>query len=202
MRSADADQWSEVCQYEIDTLAKNGTWELVDLLPGRKAVKSKWVFKLKADGRYCTRLVAKGFTQIPGVDFDETFSPVAHFESLHMLLALAVLEDWHIHQMDVKSVFLNGVLDEEIFMEQPQGFITTGSETQVCRLCKAIYGLKQASRQWNLQFHGVLTGLSFKRTYANAGIYVCHQQEGDGPLFVILYVDDITILGASLQAVQ
>jgi hypothetical protein len=119
-----------------------------------------------------------------------------------MLLALATLEDWHIHQMDVKSVFLNGVLDEEIFMEQPQGFITTGSETQVCHLCKAICGLKQASRQWNLQFHGVLTGLGFKQTYADAGIYVCHQQEGDGPLFVILYVDDITILGASLQAVQ
>jgi hypothetical protein len=202
MRSADADQWSEVCQYEIDALAKNGTWELVDLLPGRKAVKSKWVFKLKADGRYRARLVAKGFTQIPGVDFDETFSPVARFESLRMLLALAALEDWHIHQMDVKSAFLNGVLDEEIFMEQPQGFITTGSETQVCRLRKAIYGLKQASCQWNLQFHGVLTGLGFKRTYADAGIYVCHQQEGDGPLFVILYVDDITILGASLQAVQ
>jgi hypothetical protein len=202
MRSADMDQWSEACQYEIDTLAKNSTWELVDLPPGRKAVKSKWVFKLKADGRYCGHLVAKGFTQIPGVDFDETFSPVARFESLRMLLALAALEDWHIHQMDVKSVFLNSVLDEEIFMEQPQGFITTGSETQVCRLHKAIYGLKQASRQWNLQFHGVLTGLGFKRTYANAGIYVCHQQEGDGPLFVILYVDDITILGRSLQAVQ
>jgi hypothetical protein len=202
MRSADADQWSEACQYEIDVLAKNGTWELVDLPPGRKAVKSKWVFKLKADGRYRTRLVAKGFTQIPGVDFDETFSPVARFESLHMILVLAVLEDWHIHQMDVKSAFLNGVLDEEIFMEQPQGFITTGSETQVCCLHKAIYGLKQASRQWNLQFHGVLTGLGFKWTYANAGIYVCHQQEGDGPLFIILYVDDITILGRSLQAVQ
>jgi hypothetical protein len=202
MRSADADQWSEACQYEIDMLAKNGTWELVDLPPGHKAVKSKWVFKLKADGRYHACLVAKGFTQIPGVDFDETFSPVARFESLHMLLALAALEDWHIHQMDVKSAFLNGVLDEEIFMEQPQGFITTGSETQVCCLRKAIYGLKQASRQWNLQFHGVLTGLGFKQTYADAGIYVCHQQEGDGPLFVILYVDDITILGASLQAVQ
>jgi hypothetical protein len=87
-------------------------------------------------------------------------------------------------------------------LQQPQGFITTGSETQVCRLRKAIYGLKQASCQWNLQFHGVLTGLSFKWTYADAGIYVCHQQEGDGPLFIILYVDDITILGASLQAVQ
>ena len=87
-------------------------------------------------------------------------------------------------------------------MEQPQGFVVTGAETQVCCLKKAIYGLKQASCQWNLQFHGVLLGLSFKRMCADAGIYVCHQQEGDGPLFVILYVDDITILGASLQTVQ
>jgi len=76
--------------------------------------------------------VAKGFTQIPGLDYDETFSPVAHFESLRLLLALATLEDWHIHQMDVKSVFLNGVLDKEIYMEQPQGFIVAGKENKVC----------------------------------------------------------------------
>ena len=202
MRSADADQWSDACQYEMDALAKNGTWELVDLPPARKAVKSKWVFKLKADGRYRARLVAKGFTQIPGIDFDETFSPVARFESLRMLLALAALEDWHIHSMDVKSAFLNGELDEEIYMEQPQGYITAGSESLVCRLKKAIYGLKQASRAWNLQLHGVLTGLGFKRTIADAGIYVKSQREGDDPLFVIVYVDDITILGASLEAVK
>jgi hypothetical protein len=82
MRSEDSDQWSEACQYEMDALAKNGTWELVDLPPSRRAVKSKWVFKLKVDGRYHARLVAKGFTQIPGLDFDETFSPVACFKSL------------------------------------------------------------------------------------------------------------------------
>jgi hypothetical protein len=202
MRSASADQWSEVCQYEIDALAKNGTWELVDLPSGHKAVKSKWVFKLKADGRYCARLVAKGFTQIPGVDFDETFSPVAHFESLHLLLALATLGDWHIHQMDVKSAFLNGKLDKEIYMEQPQGFIISGSEQLVCHLKKAIYGLKQASCTWNLQLHGVLKGLGFKWMYADAGVYVKSQQEGDAPLFIIVYVDDITIMGASFDTIK
>ena len=202
MRSADADQWREACQYEMDVLAKNGTWELLDLPTGQRAVKSKWVFKLKADGRYHAHLVAKGFTQIPGIDFDETFSPVTRFESLRMLLALAVLEDWHIHSMDVKSAFLNGELDEEIYMEQPQGFIIAGSESLVCRLQKAIYGLKQASCTWNSQLHGVLTGLGFKQTIADAGIYVKSQQEGDLPLFVIVYIDDITILGASLEAVK
>ena len=202
MRSADADQWTDACQYEMDALAKNGTWELMDLPPNRKAVKSKWVFKLKADGRYRARLVAKGFTQIPGIDFDETFSPVARFESLRMLLALAALEDWHIHSMDVKSAFLNGELDEEIYMEQPQGFVTPGSEALVCRLRKAIYGLKQASRAWNLQLHGVLTGLGYTRTYADAGVYVKSQREGDDPLFVIVYVDDLTIMGRDLEAIK
>jgi hypothetical protein len=175
MRSADADQWSEVCQYEMDVLAKNSTWELVKLSTGCKAVKSKWVFKVKSDGCYCTRLVAKGFMQIPGLDYDETFSPVARFESLCMLVALAVLGDWHIHQMDVKSVFLNGELAKEIYMEQPQGFISSGTESLVCCLKKVIYGLKQASHAWNLQLHGVLTGLGFKQTYADAGIYVKSQ---------------------------
>jgi transposase InsO family protein len=202
MKSVDAKQWSDACQYEIDALHKNDTWELTNLPPGRKSIKSKWVFKLKADGRYRARLVAKGFTQIPGIDYDETFSPVARFESLRLLLALAALEDWEIQQMDVKSAFLNGVLDEEIYMEQPLGFITSGTETKVCRLKKAIYGLKQASRTWNLQFHGFLTGIGFTRTHADAGVYVNHQRKGDGPLIVILYVDDITILGSSLVAVD
>jgi hypothetical protein len=175
MRSDNVDQWTDACQYEIDALAKNKTWELVDLPPGHKAVKSKWVFKLKSDGCYRARLVAKGFTQIPGIDYDETFSPVARFESLRLLLALAALEDWEIHQMDIKSAFLNGVLDKEIYMEQPQGFVTAGQETKVCRLKKAIYGLKQASRAWNQQFHGVLNELGFMWTYTDAGIYVYHQ---------------------------
>ena len=114
-----ANQWQTACQYEMDMLAKNGTWTLVDLPPGCKAIKSKWVFKCKADGCFCMHLVAKGFMQIQGIDYDETFSPVARFESLRLLLALAMLNDWEIHQMDIKSVFLNSTLDEEIYIEQP-----------------------------------------------------------------------------------
>jgi hypothetical protein len=122
MGSNQADEWTEACQYEMDALTKLKVWSLVDLPQGRKAVKSKWVFKQKADGHYHAQLVAKGFTQIEGVDFDETFSPVTCFESLRLVLALAMLEDWEIHQMDVKLAFLHGDLDEEIYMEQPIGF--------------------------------------------------------------------------------
>jgi len=168
--------WSQGCKIEMGLQTQSG-WSL-------------------------SRLVAKGFTQIPGLDYNETFSPVAHFESLRLLLVLAALEDWEVHQLDVKSVFLNGMLDEEIYMEQPQGFIATGKETWVCHLQKAIYGLKQASHAWNSNIHAALTELGFKRTIADAGVYVMHQREGDGPLYVILYIDDITILGASLQAVK
>jgi transposase InsO family protein len=202
MEADDAEEWGKACHYEMDALSKNDTWELVDLPPGRKAIKSKWVFKLKADGRFRARLVAKGFTQIPGIDYDETFSPVARFESLRLLLALAALENWEIHQMDVKSAFLNGVLNEEIYMEQPQGFITAEQENKVCRLKKALYGLKQASRAWNQQFHSVLNTLGFERTYSDAGIYVRHQHKGDSLLIVVLYVDDITIMGSSLEDVK
>jgi hypothetical protein len=172
MRSDNSSEWTDACQYEIDTLSKNNTWDLVDLPPGHKAVKSKWVFKLKLDGHFHARLVAKGFMQIPGIDYDETFSPVAHFESIRLLLALAVLEDWEIYQLDIKSAFLNGVLNKEIYMEQPQGFIIVRQETKVCHLRKVIYGLKQASHVWNKQFHGVLIGLSFMWMYSDAGIYV------------------------------
>ena len=168
----------------------------------RLLAEGRWVFKKKADGRFRARLVAKGFTQIEGVDFDETFSPVARFESLRLVLALATLENWEIHQMDVKSAFLHGELEEEIYMEQPTGFVVAGKEHLVCKLQKALYGLKQASRAWNLQFHGVLTELGYSRTYSDAGVYVCHLQEGDDSIIDILYVDDITILGNSINKIN
>ena len=164
MNSKYADEWIEACQYEMDTLAHLKVWHLEPLPEGRMAVKSKWV-KKKVDGHFCACLVAKGFTQIEGVDFDETFSPVTRFELLQLLLLLATLENWEIHQMDIKLVFLHGNLDEEIYMEQPQGFVIAGSEHLVCQLQKALYGLKQASQAWNLQFHGVLEELGFTCIY-------------------------------------
>jgi Reverse transcriptase (RNA-dependent DNA polymerase) len=200
MASVFADEWTEACEYEIAPLAKNGTWSLIDLPPGQKAIKSKWVFKHKIDMRFHARLVAKGFTQIFRIDYDETFSPVARFESLRLLLALAALEDWEIYQMDVKLAFLNGLLDEEIYMEQPEGFIDPDHPEKVCLLKKALYGLKQALRTWNLQFHSILKDLGFARTHSNAGVYHCH--DDGGTVIIILYVDNITLLGKHINTIN
>ena len=116
-----------------------------DLPPGRKAIKNCWVFDLKSDGQKKARLVTKGFSQIEGLDFDEIFSLVVQFESVCTILVLAVLKKWKIEGLDVKSAFLYGMLDKELYMEQPQGFKVLGNEHKVLRLKKAIYGLKQAT---------------------------------------------------------
>jgi hypothetical protein len=146
MSRPDAKQWEIAMQEEIKSQMENGTWVLVQRPKNRKVVKCKWVYVIKPDGRYKARLVAKGFTQIEGIDFQETFSPVARYEAIRFLLAHTALEDWELEAMDIKTAFLYGKLDEEIYMEQPEGFAKRGQENQVCRLKKAIYGLKQASR--------------------------------------------------------
>jgi len=131
----------------MDSMARNKVWELVDLPPQRKSIGNKWVFKIKhrADGsiyKFKARLVAKGFTQIEGVDYKETFSPVVRFASIRLLLAMVAHLDLKLFQMDVKTAFLNCSLEEEIYMDQPIGFVLKGQEDKVCHPKKSIYGLK------------------------------------------------------------
>ena len=140
-----AKQWEIAMQEEIKSQMDNGTWILVRRPINRRVVKCKWVYAIKADGRYKARLVAKGFTQVEGIDFQETFSPVARYEAIRFLLAHAALENWELEAMDIKTAFLYGELDEEIYMEQPEGFVEKGKENMVCCLKKVIYDLKQAS---------------------------------------------------------
>jgi hypothetical protein len=125
---------------EIKALNDRNVWELVNLPQNRRPIKCRWVYDIKTDGRKRGRLVAKGFSQIPGIDFEETFSPVARFETVRLLLALSALEDWEIEALDVKTAFLYGNLDEELYMEQPEGFVVKGQERKVYRLKKALYG--------------------------------------------------------------
>ena len=141
-------------QQEINSLHKHDVWTLTELPEGRKVIGSKWVFKVKhnADGsveKHKARLVAQGFSQKHGVDYDETFSPVVRFESIRTVIALAVKKGLKMHQMDVKTAFLYGELEEEVYMRQPEGFVVEGQEHLVCKLNKSLYGLKQSPRCWN-----------------------------------------------------
>jgi hypothetical protein len=147
MSMPEAPLWKEAVNSEIKSILQNHTWELVDLPPGCKPLGYKWIFKrkMKADGsidKYKARFVVKGYKQKEGVDYFDTYSPVTRITSIRMLIAIAVLYNLEIHQMDIKTAFLNGELDEEIYMEQPEGFIVPGKEKKVCRLVKSLYGLK------------------------------------------------------------
>ncbi|KAK1558179.1 hypothetical protein QYE76_027154, partial [Lolium multiflorum] len=154
MMSPDSNKWQEAMKSEMGSMYDNKVWTLVELPDSRKAVENKWIFKRKtdADGNitvYKARLVAKGFRQIQGVDYDETFSPVAKLKSVRILLAIAAFFDYEIWQMDVKTAFLNGDIEEELYMVQPKGFVDPKNADKVCKLQRSIYGLKQASRSWN-----------------------------------------------------
>jgi hypothetical protein len=145
--SLDVDFWKEAIRSEMDSIVSNETWEVVERPYGCKPIGSKWVFKKKLgpDGtieRYKARLVIKGYSQKEGEDFFDTYSPVARLTTIRVLLSLAASHGLIVHQMDVKTAFLNGELDEEIYMEQPAGFVANGQEAMVCKLSKTLYGLK------------------------------------------------------------
>ena len=160
---------------ELDALHKNHTWDMVDLSPGQSIVGCRWVYKIKTktDGsvkRYKAHLVAKGFTQEYGIDYEETFAPVAYLTSVICLIAVAVGRRWPLYQMDVKNVFLNGDLQEEVYMQPPPGY--THSDHQVCRLRCTLYGLKQAPRAWFEKFSSVVAQQSFTSSPYDIALFV------------------------------
>ena len=158
--------WIDACKDEIFSIEKNNTWELVVLPSGVKPIGLKWVFKIKhnADGsisKFKARLVAKGYVQKHGIDYDEVFAPVARVETIRLIMALAASRGWEIHHLDVKTAFLHGELKEEVFVVQPEGFVVKGQEENVYKLKKALYGLRQAPRAWNIKLNKILRGLNF-----------------------------------------
>ncbi|KAL0400386.1 UNVERIFIED_CONTAM: Retrovirus-related Pol polyprotein from transposon TNT 1-94 [Sesamum radiatum] len=176
MSDIDSDKWLEAIKFEVDSMGSNQVWTLVDSPKGAKPVGCKWVYKRKfgADGEvtaFKARLVAEGYTQRPGVDFEETYSPVAMAKSIRILVAIAAWYDYEIWQMNVKTAFLNGFVEEEIFMDKPEGFTTVGEEQKVCRLQRSIYGLKQASPSWNTRFDEVIRGYDFIKNDHDPCIY-------------------------------
>ena len=198
MASPEREQWERAMREELTSIVESHTWTLVRLPDGRKALACKWVFKLKfkADGsidRFKARLVAKGYTQKEGLDYTETFAPVARMPSLRALLVIAAAQDLEIHQMDVRTAFLNGELEEDIYMEQPEGFVAPGSEAQlVYKLHRSLYGLKQAGRAWYKKIDSALSELGLKRTHSDNCVYVLH--EASTIVYILLYVDDLLLI--------
>ena len=192
----ESDLWYNAMKDELDSIKSNEVWDLVELPQGEKAIGYKWVYKMKRDSlgnieRYKVRLVAKGFTQKEGIDCKETFSPVSKKDSLRIILALVAHFDLELQQMDVKTTFLNSDIEEEVYMEQLEGFFSKEGKHLVCKLKKSIYGLKQASRHWYYKFHGKITSFGFVENPMDQCIY--QKVSGSKTCFLVLYVDDILL---------
>nr|KAJ0195046.1 hypothetical protein LSAT_V11C700360720 [Lactuca sativa] len=206
MASRDVHFWNEAIHDEIDSIMHNNTWVLADLPPGCKALGCKWILKrkMKVDDtidKYKARLVIQGFRQKEGIDFFDTYAPVARISTIRLLLALAAIHNPVIHQMDVKTAFLNGDLDEEIYMKQPEGFVMPGNEHKVCKLKKSLYGLKQAPKQWHQKFDDVVLSNGFALNQADKCVYSKFDTSGKG-VMICLYVNDMLIFGTDLEEVD
>ncbi|KAG8502733.1 hypothetical protein CXB51_000654 [Gossypium anomalum] len=191
--------WKQAMANEISMIEKNQTWQLVERPVNRKVIGVKWVFRAKhnADGnlnKLKARLVVKGFSQKYGIEYFQTFAPVARLDTIRLLVALAAQMQWKIHQLDGKSAFLNGFLEEEIYVEQPKGLKIVGEEHKVYRLKKALYGLKQAPGAWYSRIDGYLASLEFERSISEPTLYV-KKQGSKTQLIVSLYVDDLLVTG-------
>ncbi|GJX82217.1 zinc finger, CCHC-type containing protein [Tanacetum coccineum] len=196
----------EAINDEIGSIMENNTWVLSDLPPGCKPLGCKWILKrkMKVDGtidKFKARLVIQGFRQKEGIDYFDTYAPVARITTIRLLLALAAIHNLVIHQMDVKTAFLNGDLDEEVYMKQPEGFVMPGNEHKVCKLVKSLYGLKQAPKQWHQKFDEVVLSSGFLLNQSDKCVYSKFDSSGKG-VIICLYVDDMLIFGTDQNQVD
>ena len=205
MDSPEKDLWRQAQEEELRRVEEMGTFELVEKPLGVNVVGSVWVLKKKRDEnnhvvKYKARLCAQGFSQIPGIDFGRTSAPTARLSSLRFILALAATQDWEIHQIDFKNAYLNGELDETIYMRQPPGFQAPGRKDWVWKLHKAIYGLKQAGHQWYLKVRELFEDLGLMRCENDQGVFYLHLPEFS--ILVAVHVDDCTIVASSLDVMK
>jgi hypothetical protein len=194
MNRPDSKLWWEALCTEIKAVIQNNTWNLVNLPPGKRAIPLKWVFKIKRDAngnfeKYKARIVVKGYSQVAGLDFNETFAPVVRIESVRIIFALAAANDLFILHIDCKNAFLHGRSDVDIYVLQPEGFIDPHFPHKVLHLNKSLYGLKQASRIWFLHLCGIIIDMGFVALETDTCIYV------RGNLLIAVYVDDIKAVG-------
>jgi hypothetical protein len=190
--------WRDAMMEEYQSIMKNDVWDIVPRPEGKFAVTSKWIYKIKhtvdrSIERHKTRFVTRGFSQVEGIDYEETFSLFARYTSIRTIIALATSMGWKLHQMDVKIAFLNGEIEEEIYIEQPDGFVIHEKESHVCRLKKALYRLKQAPRAWYARIDGHLMSLGFSKSVVDPNLY--YKTVNGEALILVLYVDDLLLTG-------
>jgi hypothetical protein len=186
--------WNKAMDEELDQIEKNDTWELVQGPKDKNVIDTKWVYKskLNEDGQAKgnkDRLVCKGYAQVKGIDFEETFSPVARMEGIQFLLAYVCSKNIKVYRMDIKSSFLNGEIEEEVYIEQPEGLQLSENVDYVCKLKKVLYGLKQAPREWYSRLDKYLQQAGFRKGSAYNNLYIKASQ--DSILLIEFYVDDI-----------
>jgi hypothetical protein len=191
-------EWADTMIEEYQSIIKNDVWEIVPRPKSKDVVSSKWLFKIKhvADGsieKYKARFVARGFSQKEGINYEETFAPVARYTSIRTIIVVVAKMKWKLHQMDVKTAFLNGVIKEEVYIEKPQGFEVEYRKSHVCRLKKSLYGLKQAPRAWYGRMDSFLTSLGFTKSKSDSNLYF--KIMDNEPVILLLYVDDLFLTG-------
>ncbi|KAL0437506.1 UNVERIFIED_CONTAM: Retrovirus-related Pol polyprotein from transposon RE1 [Sesamum radiatum] len=196
-------QWRDVMKEELDALERNCTWSLVPLPLGKRPIGCKWVFKtkLRADGsieRHKARLVAKGFHQVAGIDYNDNFSPVTEIVTVRLFLALTAAHSWPLQQIDVNNAFLHGYLDEDLYMTPPEGYVVPPG--LVCKLERSLYGLKQASRQWNAELTSKLAVFGFKQSAQDHCLFT--KTTSTGFLALLVYVDDILLTATTMDLIQ
>ena len=204
MNSAEKLKWMSATEEEMASHEKNQTWKLTERPEGQKVIGCKWVFKLKSgiqgveEQRYKARLVAKGYAQVEGIYYNEVFSPVVKHTTIRLMLSMVVELDLELEQLDVKTAFLHGNLEERILMEQPEGY---SEGNKVCLLQKSLYGLKQSPRQWNLRFDKFMKAHNFKRSDYDSCVYFKCYGEGKY-VYLLLYVDDMLVAAKDLKEVE
>jgi hypothetical protein len=199
-------KWRKAVMDEMKALETNETWDVMELPRGKRPVGCKWVFnvKYKADGtieRYKARLVAKGYTQTYGIDYTETFAPVAKLNTVRVLLSLAANLDWPLQQLDIKNAFLNGKLEEEVYMMLPPGFSKGNEGNKVCKLKKSLYGLKQSPRAWFDRFANVLKGQGYQQGQSDHTMFFKIFEDGTKTILIV-YVDDIILTGDNTVEIE
>ena len=204
MTGSEGALWKVAADHEIAAHAKNQTWTLTPLPPGRVCIPSGWDFKVKTDrlGQPCrrkARFFAKGYRQVQGIDYQESFAPVVRYDSLRVILALAAARDLEIVQLDVTTAFLNGVIDEVLYIAQPEGYVVPGRSEDVCRLNKGIYGICQASRIWNKTLHAALLDFGLVQSTADPCVY--YYITASTFLIIAVWVDDGLVAGSSMALI-